>query len=173
MILVLLWIFFIAIAAMYTPSILRILANNRNRRQQTARYNALVWDAGTEQDTDYPELDFALATISSDKSITEVRDILARNAATVSPFFVIETVSVCSVNSFLIAGNFTGTRQTGNRSVLGVTVWEPITERLYAGNRVVQQNEDRSLTLRSVFPEDKEHDLYIRAFINSFKQLIS
>ncbi|PSK90311.1 hypothetical protein [Taibaiella chishuiensis] len=173
MILLLLWIFFIAITAMYTPSILRILSNNRSKRKQAALYSEAVLNAGADQDPLAAELDFALATISTDKDIAAIRELLARNAETISPFFVIETVSVCSGNSFLIAGNFTGTRQTARQRTIGVTIWETSMERLYAGNMVVQQNEDRSVTLRSVFPEDKEHDLYIRDFISSFKRLIS
>lgn len=101
------------------------------------RYNTLALYAGAGQGTGYPEAYLVLATIRSDKSFPEIQEIPARNAATASPFFVIESVSVGPADGFLIAGNFTGTRGS------------------------------------SVFPEAKEHNPYIHAFINSRKRLIS
>jgi hypothetical protein len=44
-------------------------------------------------------------------------------------------------------------------------------ERLCEGNIVVQHNDNQTLTLRSVFPEDKDHDFYIRDFITRLKEL--
>jgi hypothetical protein len=86
------------------------MANNRDKRKQTALYQGRMTEATGGNIPD--ELDFPLGTIASSKSIHEVRHILVREAAHISPFLLIETISECYNDCFLITGNFTGARLT-------------------------------------------------------------
>ena len=172
MILIFLFVFAMVITLIYNPSILGILSNNRNKRKITGSYRDKILEQ-SENNTMFEELDFPLATIASSKNIKEVRDIIAHEAEHISPFLVIESLSECYNNCFLIAGNFTGTRLLAQQREVAVRIWETSMERLYEGNVVVQQNESQTFTLRSVFPENKNHDFYIRDFIGRLKALIS
>lgn len=172
MILILLFVFATVITLIYSPSILGILANNRNKRKTTGLYRDKILEQ-SENKTMLEELDFPLGIMASSKNIKEVWAIVNAAVEHISPFLMIEPISACYNNCFLIAGNFTGGRLTAQQGAVAVSIWETSMERLYEGNIVVQQNDDQTFTLRSVFPEDKNHDFYIRDFIARLKELIS
>ena len=112
------------------------------------------------------ELNFQLATFDCNKQIETIRKCVIENRQKIELFCMINNTSTCFHNYFAIIGNFVGTEIiTSRQDNQSIT-------KLYPANILFKKNENDSLTLFSTFPEDRDHDFFIKDFISRLKEIL-
>ena len=163
------FVFFFAIIICFSGlSYFKTIASNVQRRKRVIKLENISSeeDNGKALGKLIEELDFALATIDCNRSIEEIRSYILQNKKAIALFCAIDEVSLCFKNYFSIIGNFVGTEIIAGRNHN-----QSITK-LYPADIVFRKNTDDTLTLLSTFPEDKNHDFFIKDFVTRIKEVL-
>jgi hypothetical protein len=156
---------------------LNLIKRNSIKRKITEHYNKEINDGLISFENILNEFDFPVVTIDTDQEIQQIKLHFESNVASFYTFMKIETVSPCYKNSFLITGNFVGTKSFNNRRNDLIGNYEDLDmntfEQLYAANILFKKDENRPLTLlTNGMPEDKNHDFFIKDFVIRLKEIL-
>ncbi|KAA5536284.1 hypothetical protein F0919_01045 [Taibaiella lutea] len=161
-------IFFALVVCISNLSYFKILGSNARRRKDIKKRD--ISQSKNKDNTKalgelIEELNFPLVTFDCDKTIETIRSRFIECKHELELFCVIIDISNCFHNQFAIVGNFVGTEiipsKHENHSI----------SKLYSANILFRKNDD-ALTLLSTFPEDKDHDFFIKDFTTRIKEIL-